>query len=297
VEYVIGVDAGGTKTSAKAYGLDGCCLASYQCGPGNGTVGFDRAAENILASIEGCRAVLDGQCVFICIGMAGLDPVTVPGRLKGWVATRLAIDCEVISDAELALASAHGGGDGLLVIAGTGSIAYGQRDSKVLRRGGWGHLLGDCGSGYDIAIRAIKAALSDFDDGLPESPLAQRLYAAAGVNRLRALVEHVYQVGKEGVAALAPVVVDAALGGNEQACALLWAAGVSLAELAAALSVLLGLEKPRVAMAGGILEQVQMVRAIFTERLLQLVPGATLCQEKLEPQRAVIYRYHNRKGM
>jgi N-acetylglucosamine kinase-like BadF-type ATPase len=296
MEYVIGVDAGGTKTSAAAFDLKGCRLAVHQAGPGNGTVDFSQAAANILSAVEGCIGKIHGRCVFLCIGMAGLDPLTGPGKLTELLTNRFGIECEVRSDAALALAAVHCGGDGLLVVSGTGSIAYGRKSGTVLRRGGWGHILGDSGSGYDIAIRAITAALQDFDDGLPDSQMALSLCARAGVGRLRALVEQVYREGKESIAALAPVVAESASAGDTRACVILRDAGSSLADLAAALNARLALPNPRVALAGGILEHMQPVRASFMQRLQQLIPDALICEEKLEPERAALILYKQGKG-
>lgn len=284
----IGVDAGGTKTAAVAYGPQGQRLAQAHAGPGNGTAGGTAATDNILAAIAACRDAASGECINILVGMAGLDPAQAPA-LGSMFAQRLGVPCSVVSDGELALTAAHQGGDGLLIIAGTGSIAYGRRGETLLRRGGWGHMLGDEGSAYAITLHAIRMALADLDDGLPEHPLTSALLRAAGASRLRQLVERVYNLPKAETAALAPAVTDLGAAGDPRSADILAQAGQALAHMAAALSARLGLAAPKVALSGGILTHVLPVRKRFEEHLASIVPHAIVLQETPEPQRAVLY--------
>lgn len=299
--YRIGVDAGGTHTAAVAYGPQGERLAETQAGPGNGTAGGTAATENILAAIAACRDAMVGECsgvlaavagnavcVGVLVGMAGLDPAAAPA-LRALFSERLGVPCAVISDGELALCAVHQGGDGLLIIAGTGSIAYGRHGGTLLRRGGWGHILGDEGSAYAIVTSAIRQGLDDLDDGQPEHPLTQALLRAAQANRLRELVERVYSRPKADIAVLAPVVAELAATGDQRAADILTHAGQELARMAAALSRRLELSSPQVALSGGILAHVPPVRWSFEEHLMAALPDATILRDTLEPQRAVFY--------
>ncbi len=286
--YVIGVDAGGTRTTAVAYSPQGERLAACEAGPGNGTAGGKQAVENILSAVRGCIAAAAGPCGHVVIGMAGLDPAAVPS-LRALFQQNLGVPCSVVSDGELALYAAHGGGDGLLVVAGTGSIAYGICGDTVLRRGGWGHILGDRGSAYAIAADAIRMALDDADDGLPEHPLTQALLRAAGADRLRALVERTYNAPKADTAVLAQAVAERAAQGDRRSAGILTHAGQELAGMAIALSARLGLESPAVALSGGVLAHVQPVRDSFCAHLAAALPCATVSGQCVEPQKGALY--------
>jgi N-acetylglucosamine kinase-like BadF-type ATPase len=283
-----GVDAGGTRTAAVAYSPQGERLAACEAGPGNGTAGGNQAIENILSAVRGCMAAVAGPCIHVVVGMAGLDPAAAPS-LREAFQQNLGVPCGVVSDGELALYAAHGGGDGLLVVAGTGSIAYGKRGDTVLRRGGWGHILGDRGSAYAIAADAIRMALDDVDDGLPEHPLTQALLQAAGVGRLRALVERAYNTPKADTAVLAQAVAERAAQGDRRAADILARAGRELAAMALALSARLGLESPAVALSGGVLAHVPAVRDSFCAHLAAALPQAVVSDQYVEPQRGALY--------
>ncbi len=289
--YVIGADAGGTRTAAVAYGPQGERLAACEAGPGNGTAGGNQAVGNILSAVRGCMGAVTGPCIHVVAGMAGLDPAAAPS-LREVFQQNLGVPCTVVSDGELALYAAHGGGDGLLVVAGTGSIAYGKHGDTVLRRGGWGHILGDRGSAYAIAADAIRMALDDVDDGLPEHPLTQALLQTAGVGRLRALVERAYNTPKADTAVLAQAMAERAAQGDRRAADILARAGRELAAMALALSARLGLESPAVALSGGVLAHVQPVRDSFCAHLAAALPGAVVSAQRVEPQRGALY-LHN----
>ncbi len=286
--YVIGVDAGGTRTTAVAYSPQGERLAACEAGPGNGTAGGTQAVENILSAARGCMAAAATPCSCVAVGMAGLDPAAVPS-LRELFQQNLGVPCSVVSDGELALYAAHGGGDGLLVVAGTGSIAYGKRGGTVLRRGGWGHILGDRGSAYAIAADAIRMALDDADGGLPGHPLTQTLLRAAGADRLRALVERTYNAPKADTAVLAQAVAERAAQGDRRAAGILTHAGQELAGMAIALSARLGLESPAVALSGGVLAHVQPVGDSFCAHLAAALPQAAVSSRCVEPQKGALY--------
>jgi len=139
----------------------------------------------------------------------------------------------VISDAELALYAAHGESDGLLIIAGTGSIGYRKSGSTLYRAGGWGHLLGDEGSAWAIARAAICAVLQATDRGLPApEPLWHAIAAQLQIGTPQALLSYVYSHPKADVAALCQAVTQCADGGDQLALRILHQAGEALANLA-----------------------------------------------------------------
>jgi N-acetylglucosamine kinase-like BadF-type ATPase len=126
---------------------------------------------------------------------------------------QLARDLVIENDGFISLYAGTLGGPGVAVISGTGSISVGiNREKKRARAGGWGHLLGDEGSGYDIARQAIMAVLRAHDGRGPATSFATALLNQFGVQTPEGLIDLFYRqgIGKETVAAAAPIIIDAA---------------------------------------------------------------------------------------
>lgn len=297
MRYIIGVDAGGTKTIAVVYNMEGFRLAAFSTGPGNLTAGGAEAQENICRAVQGAMDAAEGECCFIGVGMAGFDPAVTPAVMRALLGERFGVPSAVVNDGMLALYGAHDGRDGLLVIAGTGSIAYGKHGGMELRRGGWGHILGDRGSGYAIAADAIRLALADFDDGMPESPLTIGLLQRLGYDRVRQLVEHVYGRPKAETAMLAATVAEYAAQGDGPALDILHNAGAELARMALSLNERLALPAPQLALSGSILANIPVVRHSFLQELRRGCPQARLSETEVEPQRGALYLYRTEKGV
>jgi glucosamine kinase len=156
-------------------------------------------------------------------------------------------------DIYLAYLSAFEPGEGILIYAGTGSIAYYlSEDGSRLRAGGFGYLIDDAGGGYWIGREALKQVLRWADEtDTPHQPLAEAIYEALGTTRWSEISALVYTGGRSKVASLAPVVAVAASQGDEAAITLLKEAGRELARLAQVLLNRVGRPLP-VALAGGI---------------------------------------------
>src|SRR5262249_37766273 len=105
-------------------------------------------------------------------------------------------------------------GDGIAVIAGTGAAVHGRKGERVEKAGGWGQLLGDRGSGYDIARRGLREGLTHYDLNHEISPVAQGIPRTRGLNRLQDLVGWASQADKMSVARLAPPIFRATADGD-----------------------------------------------------------------------------------
>jgi glucosamine kinase len=163
---------------------------------------------------------------------------------------------DVGTDVTAAARDALGTGPGIVLLAGTGSIAWGRGESgAVARVGGWGILLGDEGSGYDLGLEGLRAVARARDGRGPATELTRLLLAATGVEDPEALIPWASRASKGDIAALASVVAEAA-SGDDVAGRLLVAAAVALAVQATTLADRLGpwkAESPPVALAGGLL--------------------------------------------
>jgi N-acetylglucosamine kinase-like BadF-type ATPase len=297
---LIGIDAGGTKTVAAAYTKDGQQIATQRGAAGNVAADTNNAVQAIIATTEQLLAKMEPQMPFplplLCVGAAGVSRggERLSQALKSTFGGRFSHIC-VISDAELALHAAHDGEDGLLIIAGTGSIGYRKEGQTLYRVGGWGHLLGDEGSAYAVAAAAIRAVTHAADRGdQPPHALWEALQNALGIDTLPALISYVYSHPKADVAALCRVVAACADKGDADACAILVQAGQELAQMTATL--LSRAPVPHalpLALGGGLVTQNAIVRASLEDRLQALNLPVSAVLALREPTRGVLSIYRN----
>src|SRR5919198_703184 len=187
------------------------------------------------------------------------------------------------------LAAATGGREGIVVVAGTGSIAYGaDRSGWSLRCGGWGYIIGDEGSAYAIARQALRAASQAADGRAPASTLVDALTTALGVPAFDDILRPVYgppTMTRHQLAALAPLVTQCAADGDVAAQAVLAEAGEELAALAVTLArhLDLGAEPFLVACSGGVWKASELVLEPFRRRVLAAYPRAHIGPPLLTP--------------
>jgi N-acetylglucosamine kinase-like BadF-type ATPase len=261
---VIGIDGGGTGTVAllAARTPSGWRrLGRGEGGPSNRqTVGTETAFASLDTAVD--AAFRDAGKTrrpvrAACLGLAGAGREADQAVVREWAArVSLATEVRVIEDAALLLATESSDGWGVAVVADAGSMAYARESAgRTARAGGWGHLLGDEGSGYAIALAGLRAAARAADGRAPATPLTDRLLAALGLSRPEELVAAVYRGGdRAGLAALAPVVLEAAADGDPASDEIVRSAATELAAAtaAAARSLDFGASFP-VALAGGLL--------------------------------------------
>jgi glucosamine kinase len=229
--YFVGIDGGGTRTTVGIADRDGCEILRT-----TGPAGIvdprhpERTAELLVSLIrEAERAAgFTGPAAALCAGLAGVEnraerAVVERALVSAGVATRIS----VISDGETALYGALGGSPGILVIAGTGSVAYGRSpDGRLERCGGWGMMLGDEGSGFQIGRAGLRAALLAVDGRGPPTELLPLLLDVLGLTGpdaippwigrapkadVSALAVHVMQLAQTGDSAAREIIVEAAL--------------------------------------------------------------------------------------
>ncbi len=194
--YVMGVDGGATKTLAAVLDLHERTLHVGHGGPSNeDAVGAEAAVRELLRAADDAlaRACIDAaQLGAAVLAIAGTDTEDVARNVRttrtdAWL---------VVNDVVAAWATATGGGPGVAAIAGTGSNVFGVgregAHARAWRAGGWGHLLGDEGSGYWLGVQSIKAALSDREGSGPQTALSDAAPAFFAQPSVEALAAHVY---------------------------------------------------------------------------------------------------------
>jgi len=240
---MVGVDGGGTKTTAVVIGEDLGSVGSATSGPANHrSVGMEAASANIATAItEALRvaSVALSDVAAICLCLAGFDTdldLPVTQRAVGWLGYHGAALFE--NDAVGAWAGATEVKPGIGVIAGTGATARGMNSrGQLWRTDGWDYILGDSGSGYAIGREAIRAAMRALDGRGSPTTLTLALRKAYGVDdaeEMRRLVDST-NFGKFEIASFARQVSEAADSGDVTARDILSQAGRELAQQALAI--------------------------------------------------------------
>jgi len=254
-------------------------------------VGLPSAEREILSAVRQALAHAGrGVLHAVCLGLAGADRPAIFRPFTAWLRKHLPAKFHILTtDAAIALEAALGEGSReaalcIVVIAGTGSIAC-KRDAtgQMLRSGGWGAVFGDEGSGYDLARKAVQAALRARDGRGPATRLAEALARTRG---LRSVIEMPgLKPSPEEIAALAPVVIKAARAGDAVARQLVDNAGSDLAQLALALVPRLrsGKQSVRVVCAGGLFQASVSLRRSFARYLRENLPHARISLLRREP--------------
>ena len=237
----LGVDGGQSGTTAVIGDEGGRILGTGEAGPCNhAAAGEGRAKlERAIAGSVGAactQAGLDAAAVRFeaaCFGMSG-----GPDDKREILAAALRVERLVVTDdAVIALAGAIGTGQGIITIAGTGSIAFGRNPAgRTARAGGWGYIFGDEGGGFDIARQAARAVLRLEEGWGPPTVLRETLLGATGSENANQMLHRFYtgEWPRSRVATLARLVDGAAVEKDAVARAILRGAAQQLAMLAGA---------------------------------------------------------------
>jgi N-acetylglucosamine kinase-like BadF-type ATPase len=253
MEYVIGVDGGGSKTEAASTLINGKLVKRHTSGSINiNAVGFEEAKRNLLEALEAVK--LEGKAKVCVIGAAGLENERNRELIMDALKEDYAEKVILTSDAKIAYkATPRGEGEKMILICGTGSIAYMEVNGKPLRAGGWGYLLGDEGSGFWIARKAISKILRGYDEGKQPTNLALKIMGKLNVDKPQKIVEKVY--GEMGIVEIAKIAEDVAKAfeeGDEEASEIMMEAAWELARLIKILIKRSGVNKCEVYCSGGV---------------------------------------------
>jgi N-acetylglucosamine kinase-like BadF-type ATPase len=288
--HVLGIDAGGSKTVALLATLEGRVVAEGRTGGANLRTHGELVVEKTLHGV--IDQVLDGhgeQPVAVCLGIAGVDRHDDAATIRG-VMRRLGFRDRtlIVNDALIALVAGAGEPMGLVIVAGTGSIAYGVNGGGLAARsGGWGPVLADEGSGYWIGRRALVAVMRQADGRGPRTSLTPIVLERLGLSRADELVNEVYEGAerRQLVATLGPLVADARKNGDAVAAEIMNDAAAEL--VLAAASVVSRLEMRGdlfpTFLSGGMFRSIPWLAAEVTSRLRELAPRTSAALLTAEP--------------
>lgn len=258
--FFIGIDGGGTQTTAVLTDEQGRELARVDGGAGLVDVLEPEAGAVALADLASAtlaQARVDARASVLVCALAGAGREPERTRLeKGLSALGVAEWVHVTTDFEAALQDAFGDGSGILVISGTGSSAWGRNeDGRAARVGGWGHILGDEGSGYALGLAALRICMRAYDRRAVDQQWIKLIIDHTGVATPEALVRWTAAATKADIAALAPLVFEAKEQRVNSAQAMMEDAAVELARHVGALYERLKPwpSPPIVALSGGLI--------------------------------------------
>ena len=294
--HVMGIDAGGTKTVCLLADEHGRIVSEGRGGGANlhaaGELGVEKVLHGVMEAAIGDRPIVPAA---ICLGIAGVDredemqTVRAIMRRIGYKSRTL-----VVNDALIALVAGAGDAPAIVIIAGTGSIVYGRNAAgEAARAGGWGHMIGDEGSGYWIGREALSAVMRAGDGRGPQTELTDDILEHFGITDVSRLPRIVYdrEQPRMAVAALGALVQRVAEQGDVVAMRILERAAEEI--VLAARSVTTRLEMRGDAftfyLAGGAFRGVPWLAAELPRRLVEVAPRSQAELLDKEPAEGAVW--------
>jgi N-acetylglucosamine kinase-like BadF-type ATPase len=291
--HVIGIDAGGTKTVCLLAGADGVVLAEARGAGANLQAAGEFEVEKVLHAVMeeaiGDRPLRPDA---ICLGIAGVDRPADAAAVRG-IMRRIGFKTRtlIVNDALVALAAGTDASmttPGVVVIAGTGSIAYGTDGrGRAARAGGWGYLLGDEGGGYWLGRAALVAVVRQFDGRGPATELTELVLAGMDLASPAELIHAIYDNGlqRRTIASVAAIVQRAHDMGDAVATDIMKRAALELTTAAASVIERLELRGQafRAVLAGGMFQGVPSLAADVMARLAEVAPRSEVRLLAVEP--------------
>ena len=286
---VLGFDCGGTKTQVDIvrvsdHGKKEIDEVFFTGGMNVNSFGREQVLSHLADAFSHVGSKRLEQVEAIGFGAAGIsNPLTREVFLQGVKNAGLSLSPLLIGDNQAALWGAHAGADGIILIAGTGSVCCGHRrkeDGWIEQRcGGYGHLIDDEGSGYALGRDVLSAVVRAEDGRIPPTVMKAAVYEKLGISSLPELIGFVYgkETGKKDIAALAPVLELGLEAGEEEAFRILDHAASELTKLVIQVADGLGLEEGPLSFCGSVLNKNRYVRDLVTELICEKLPGMRIC--------------------
>ena len=293
--HVLGIDAGGTKTVCLLADEQGLIVSQSRGGGANlqavGELEVEKVLYTVMEEAIGDRDVIPSA---ICLGIAGVDrpdDLAVVRRIMQRIGHKARV--LVVNDALVALEAGAPGEPGVVIISGTGSIAYGRNSAgEAARAGGWGYVLGDEGSGYWIGRAALRAVLREADRRGQRTALTPMLLKHFGVDQAQGLIYEVYHTNLKpsAIGALATCVQAAFAEGDPAAIGILRSAADELESSALSVARRLDLlgQPFSFILAGGIFRAVPWLQQELVRRLPVAAPNSIAILLDREPAEGAV---------
>ena len=306
IPLVVGVDGGGTRTRVILADANGVELARTEGAASALLPGQESSAADVIrALIIDVLAIaerIETRPAVCVVGVAGAGRERAAQALWSALASRrVADDVSVQADATIALDDAFGDKAGMLLVAGTGSVAFARAPDGALERcGGWGPFIGDEGSAAWLGSRTLSVITAANDGREPETALTGAVLTALELESLEELIPWASEASRSALAALAPVVTHVAATGDLRANALV---SLCVEELLTHVRTLARRcfvdERAAIplALSGGLLSKGSLVRKRLEQRLRSAVPGASVYPDEVDAARGAVRRARRLLGV
>jgi N-acetylglucosamine kinase-like BadF-type ATPase len=289
--YSLGFDGGGTKTDCVLLDANGAVIGEGRGGPANPLrSGYDGAFASLREAAAGAIAaakIRPADVTHVCAGLAGAGRRSVVRRIMVFLSQEFpAALAQVATDYEVAMEAAAGSGPGVVLVAGTGSVAYGRNAAgETARAGGYGPWLGDEGSAFEIGRRAVSAVARSRDADAPVTVLAEMISAALDCPDWDDLMLRIMKNPDDVFPKLFPVVVAAANSEDNAAKEILFASAIGLGNLAMIVIRRLGMKDQQFPLVkcGGVFGHNQMLDSLLDSVLASGALRAKLSRLEISP--------------
>jgi N-acetylglucosamine kinase-like BadF-type ATPase len=289
--YSLGFDGGGTKTECVVLDASGNTIGEGRSGPSNVLrCGFDTAFRSLIEAADEAlkSASLHKHSVSdVCAGLAGAGRRNVVRRVLVFLAQEFPNAlAQVITDYEIALEAAVGAGPGIVLIAGTGSVAYGRNAAgETARAGGYGPWVGDEGSAFEIGRLAVAAVARSRDQAGPITLLTDMIPAALDCGDCDELTQQIMKNPEEIFPALFPVVAEAAEADDSAAKEILFTSAIGLGNLAMIVARRLGMKDHEFSLvkSGGVFGHSRMLDALLDSVVVSGALRAKISKLRISP--------------
>jgi Predicted N-acetylglucosamine kinase len=295
MSFIVGIDSGGTHIVGQVIELNGNIQKNYETGSGNILIDEQKTKLRLNRMIETIfnEYSLKG-CVGIVIGIAGLDTFGEISEFKKELTTKFNIPVILMSDATLALWNILSGNEGILSLSGTGSAVFSRFGEKVDRIGGWGYLVGDEGSAYDIARRSLQTLTSSYDQGKNKRFIDDYL-KEVGQKDLFSLISKIYSSNRKEIAELS-MTTNKLSSQSHIAKEIISAAAISLANQ----TILMmqrhtNISKIIIGESGSVLQKNNFYKSIFEKTILDIYPETKFITTSRNNASGSIYWYQQHK--
>lgn len=305
MEYFLGVDGGGSKTIGVLTDRGGECIAIATSGPVNLVENGEKMVRESIRHLSPLfKRITPSDTLYSSFGMPAFGELRkADQRYRTIIIEELGITPTLlVNDVVVGWAAGTLGEDGVHVVAGTGTIAYGRHGTKEARTSGWGSIIGDEGSAYSLGREALRRVSRQFDGRESPTLLKELLCEHRRWTRWQDLTEWIYAhrdtERRTVIAALAPLVYEACQKGDPVAREIMENAAQELSLCAKTLIRILSLSQPLVTYSGSVFTKNEIIRKRFIEDLHQSIPRVTVKQSELHPALgAIILLYREIYGV
>lgn len=291
---IIGIDAGGSKTEIRAFDLKGNTVAEAIGGSGSFSFNTEENKFRLQILIRDIVTKIKDEYepILLIIGASGFGALYNPSKLIEEYENKFSIKTVIVNDAEIALYSIMRNSyrQGILVLSGTGSAVFGKNSDTVVLHGGWGHLLGDEGGSFYLAISALKKIIYEFEVGEERSELSKSIMDLLKLENVYDIKKYVYNNKKNDVAKLSQFIDNLAEKGDKDAVKLIQENAKLLFDQTFSLYKKLNLEgKFPIGLQGSLIKKSKIANEYFHKQVNKYIPDAFVISNTISPIMGTYY--------